>query len=136
MKEYITIGELEEHLTCSVWVGTDKATHSECTVSINGFRTKHGWKNIHVKVKREDLLEYIDRKITLLRLMYRRIPDSLIVQDVSRYTEPVIEKRYVEWPKFLEGMFDWKFDRLRCVDYREIGEFLGVDIDTEIRNGD
>lgn len=129
MKEYITIGELEEHITCSVWVGTDKDTHSECTVSINGFRTKHGWKNIHVKVKKEDLLEYIGEKITLLRLMYRRAPDSLIVQDVNG---SIIEKRYVEWPKFLEGMFDWKFDRLRCVDYKEIGEFLGVDIDTEL----
>lgn len=129
MKEYITIGELEEHITCSVWVGTDKDTHSECTVSINGFRTKHGWKNIHVKVQKEDLLEYIGGKITLLRLMYRRVPDSLIVQDVNG---SIIEKRYVEWPKFLEGMFDWKFDRLRCVDYKEIGEFLGVDIDTEL----
>lgn len=129
MKEYITIGELEEHITCSVWVGTDKDTHSECTVSINGFRTKHGWKNIHVKVKKEDLLEYIGEKITLLRLMYRRVPDSLIVQDVNG---SIIEKRYAEWPKFLEGMFDWKFDRLRCVDYKEIGEFLGVDIDTEL----
>lgn len=129
MKEYITIGELEEHITCSVWAGTDKDTHSECTVSINGFRTKHGWKNIHVKVKKEDLLEYIGEKITLLRLMYRRVPDSLIVQDVNG---SIIEKRYVEWPKFLEGMFDWKFDRLRCVDYKEIGEFLGVDIDTEL----
>lgn len=129
MKEYITIGELEEHITCSVWVGTDKDTHSECTVSINGFRTKHGWKNIHVKVKKEDLLEYIGGKITLLRLMYRRVPDSLIVQDVNG---SIIEKRYVEWPKFLEGMFDWKFDRLRCVDYKEIGEFLGVDIDAEL----
>lgn len=128
MKEYISIGELEERMTCSVWVGTDKATRKECTVSINGFRTKYGWKNLHVKVKREDLLEYIGRKITLLDLLQRREPDSLIVQNVCSVSGSMEEERPSEWPKFLEGMFDWKFDRLRCVDYREIGHFLGVEI--------
>lgn len=123
---YITIGELQEFVTCSIWVGTDRATRKECTVSINGFRTKYGWKNLHAKVKREDLLEYINGKITLLGLLQLREPDSLVIQNVCSVSGSMEEEKPSEWPKFLEGMFDWKFDRLRCVDREEIDEFLEI----------
>ena len=131
MKEYITIGQLGEHFTYSVWVGTDAKTRKECTVSINGFKVKDGWQNIHVKVKREDLVEYVQKKITLLRLMFRRLPDSLIIQDVNVLSRKVTERRYVQWPKDLEGMFDTYFCPLYCVDYKGIGEWLGVEIGGE-----
>lgn len=126
-KEYIVIGELQDFATHNVWLGTDRETGSECVVSVNGCRSRYGWTNLHVKVRKEDLMEYIGGGFTLLELIRRGLPESLVVQTVNSIGGGVKEERPVQWPKWLDGRFDWKFDSMRCVDRKEIGCFLNLD---------
>ena len=127
--EYITIGMLQDTVTSTVWVGTDKATQTECTISVRGMKGKYGWENYHWKVSKEDLKSFIAREISLLELARRREPGSLIFQNVNAMFGYMDEKRNVEQlTAVMEARLDWKYQRLRCLDYEDIGEFLGMEM--------
>lgn len=126
--EYITIGMLQDTVTSTVWVGTDKATRTECTIAVQGMKGKYGWENYFWKVSKEDLKAFIAREISLLELAKRREPESLIIQNVNTLSGHVDEKRNVELTAVMEAGLDWKYQRLRCLDYEDIGEFLGMEM--------
>lgn len=125
--EYTTIGMLQDTVTSTVWVGTDKATRTECTIAVQGVKEKYGWKNYHWKVTKEDLKAFVKREISMLELARKRIPESLIIQTVNTLSGYAGEKRNVELSAVMEARLDWKFQRLRCADYEYIGEFLGIE---------
>ena len=50
MEQYITIGMLQDTVTSTVWVGTDKVTRTECTIAVQGMKGKYGWENYFWKV--------------------------------------------------------------------------------------
>ena len=128
MEQYITIGMLQDTVTSTVWVGTDKATRTECTIAVQGMKGKYGWENYFWKVSKEDLKAFIAREISLLELAKRRELESLIVQNVNTLSGHVDEKRDVELTAVMEARLDWKYQPLRCLDHEYIGEFLGMEM--------
>lgn len=128
MEQYITIGMLQYTVTSTVWVGTDKATRTECTIAVQGMKGKYGWENYFWKVSKEDLKAFIAREISLLELAKRRESGSLIVQNVNTLSGHVDENRNMELTAVMEARLDWKYQRLRCLDYEDIGEFLGMEM--------
>lgn len=118
---------LQDTVTSTVWVGTDKATRTECTIAVQGMKGKYGWENYFWKVSKEDLNAFIAREISLLELAKRREPESLIVQNVNTLSGHVDEKRDVELTAVMETMLDWKYQPLRCLDHELIGEFLDME---------
>lgn len=128
MEQYITIGMLQDTVTSTVWVGTGKATRTECTIAVQGMKGKYGWENYFWKVSKEDLKAFIAREISLLELAKRREPGSLIVQNVNTLSGHVDEKRDVELTAVMEARLDWKYQSLRCLDHEGIGDFLGLEM--------